>query len=127
MPISRDMAIFVLTTTITTTQPITLPLAHARWVIIQYLGFKLCNFIPWPYSLTLLRIKYRSFIKLCSKINFSWITLISLSIPAINHAQLRVYQHSKSNGSWILRFFCFCWLHFSLARLTTPGPRLTSK
>ena len=31
MPTSRDMAIFVLTTT--TTQPITLPLAHARGVI----------------------------------------------------------------------------------------------
>ena len=39
MPISRDMAIFVLTTTTTTTttttQPITLPLAHARGVIIH--------------------------------------------------------------------------------------------
>ena len=34
MPISRDMAIFVLTTTTTTTQPITLPLAHARGVKI---------------------------------------------------------------------------------------------
>ena len=38
MPISRDMAIFVLTTMMTTTmtiQPITLPLAHARGVIKQ--------------------------------------------------------------------------------------------
>ena len=33
MPTSRDKAIFVLTTTTTTTQPITLPLAHARGVI----------------------------------------------------------------------------------------------
>jgi hypothetical protein len=33
VPISPDMAIFVLTVT-TTTQPITLPLAHARGVII---------------------------------------------------------------------------------------------
>ena len=33
MPVSRDMAIFVLTTTTTTmTGPITLPLAHARGV-----------------------------------------------------------------------------------------------
>ena len=32
MPISRDMAIFVLTTTTTMIQPITLPLAHARGV-----------------------------------------------------------------------------------------------
>ena len=37
MPISRDMAIFVLTTT-TTTQPITLPLAHAHGVIISYIN-----------------------------------------------------------------------------------------
>ena len=36
MPTSRDMAIFVLTTTTTTTtRPITLPLAHARGVIIR--------------------------------------------------------------------------------------------
>ena len=32
MSTSRDMAIFVLTTTTTTTRPITLPLAHARGV-----------------------------------------------------------------------------------------------
>ena len=37
MPISRDMAIFVLTTT-TTTQSITLPLAHAHGVIISYIN-----------------------------------------------------------------------------------------
>ena len=41
MPTSRNMAIFVLTTTTTTTtittQPITLPLAHVRGVIIKYL------------------------------------------------------------------------------------------
>ena len=34
MPVSRDMAIFVLTMTTTTTQPITLPLVHVRGVII---------------------------------------------------------------------------------------------
>ena len=33
VPRPRDMAIFVLTTTITTTRPITLPLAHAHGVI----------------------------------------------------------------------------------------------
>ena len=33
MPISRNMAIFVLTMTTTTTRPITLPLAHVRGVI----------------------------------------------------------------------------------------------
>ena len=39
MPISREMAIFVLTTT---TQPIALPLAHARGVIMC----TLCM-VPW--------------------------------------------------------------------------------
>ena len=33
MPVSRDMEIFVLTTTTTTTRPITLPPAHARGVL----------------------------------------------------------------------------------------------
>ena len=44
MPRPRDMAIFVLTTMTTTTRPITLPLAHARGVIIGT-GSK---FMPLP-------------------------------------------------------------------------------
>ena len=36
MPVSRNMAIFVLTTT--TTRPITLPLAHARGVKVDKQG-----------------------------------------------------------------------------------------
>ena len=36
-PTSQDMAIFVLTTT-TTIQPITLPLAHARGIIMTVTG-----------------------------------------------------------------------------------------
>ena len=42
MPTSRDMAIFVLTTT--TTQPITLPLAHAHGVIRFNLAHRPSNF-----------------------------------------------------------------------------------
>ena len=59
MPISRDMAIFVLTittTTTTTTQPITLPLAHVHGVKIyelRYPNFKClvyCCFHDWLAS-----------------------------------------------------------------------------
>ena len=51
MPTSRDMAIFVLTTTTTMSRPITLPLAHARRVNIigptlhSTVTFNLCKFV----------------------------------------------------------------------------------
>ena len=49
MPTSRDMAIFVLMTTTTTmTQPITLPLVHARGVTIVHARDELDSAVQLP-------------------------------------------------------------------------------